>query len=142
WKQPNRHHHYNVGTTSGDWYKGELNEKGIPLSTMRDGTPKGYAFIDFDGNRYSVRYKVVDHPEDYQMQIFAPKLLKRKQRTSAGIYVNFFMGESGNELRVRVNNGNWVEMNFVADYDPAYLVDLYKDRKSTRLNSSHVKISY
>lgn len=126
WKQPTRHHHYNVGTTSGDWYKGELNEKGIPLSTMRDGTPKGYAFIEFEGNQYNVRYKVVDHPEDYQMEIFAPRVLKRNQGTSAGIFVNFFMGASDNEVRLRVDNGNWVKMNFVQDYDPAYMVDLYK----------------
>lgn len=126
WKQSKPHHHYNVGTTSGDWYKGVLNEKGIPVSTMRDGTPKGYAFIDFDGNQYSVRYKVVDQPEEYQMEIFAPKVIKRNQGTSAGIYVNFFMGASGDELKVRVNNGQWVKMNFVEDYDPSYMVDLYK----------------
>jgi hypothetical protein len=44
WKQEKPHHEYNVGTTSGDWYSGELNEKGIPVSTMRDGTPKGMPF--------------------------------------------------------------------------------------------------
>jgi len=32
WKQEKPHHEYNVGTTSGDWYSGELNEKGIPVS--------------------------------------------------------------------------------------------------------------
>ncbi|MEX2592328.1 MAG: calcineurin-like phosphoesterase family protein [Anditalea sp.] len=126
WKQQNPHHHYNVGTTSGDWYKGTLNEKGIPISTMRDGTPKGYAFIDFDGNQYNIRYKVVDRDEDYQMEIFAPKVLKKDQGTSAGIYVNFFIGESDNELKVRIDNGEWVKMSFVKDYDPTYLVDLYQ----------------
>src|SRR5690554_4415902 len=126
WKQSKRYYHYNVGTTSGDWYKGTLNDKGIPRSTMRDGTPKGYAFIDFEGNQYNIRYKVVDHDEDYQMEIFAPKVLKKDQRTSAGIYVNFFMGASDDELRVRVDNGDWVKMNFVEDYDPTYLVDLYQ----------------
>lgn len=126
WGQKNRHHHYNVGTTSGDWYKGTLNEKGIPLSTMRDGTPKGYAFIDFDGNQYAVRYKVVDQAEDYQMEIFAPNVLKKDWRTSAGIYVNFFMGASDNEVRFKVDNGEWEKMSFMEEYDPAYLVDLYQ----------------
>jgi hypothetical protein len=45
WQQEKPHHHYNVGTTSGSWYTGKLNEQGVPVSTMRDGTPKGYAFI-------------------------------------------------------------------------------------------------
>ena len=92
WKQAKPHHHYNVGTTSGDWYKGKLNEKGIPYSKMRDGTPKGYAFIDFKGNSYALRYKVVDHDPSYQMEIFAPKVIEKDKRTSAGIFVNFFMG--------------------------------------------------
>ena len=93
---------------------------------MRDGTPKGYAFIDFKGNEYSVRYKVVDQPETYQMEIHAPKVVKRNQGTSAGIYVNFFMGSAQNELRLRVDNGQWVKMTFVEDYDPSYMIDLYK----------------
>lgn len=40
WRQEKPHHHYNVGTTSGDWYSGKLDDSGIPISTMRDGTPK------------------------------------------------------------------------------------------------------
>lgn len=133
WKQQTRHHHYNVGTTSGDWYKGVLNEKGIPVSTMRDGTPKGYAFIDFTGNQYNIRYKVVDQPDDYQMEIFAPNVLRKNQGTSAGIFVNFFMGASDNEVRFRVNNGQWTPMSFVQDYDPTYMVELYQWDTSDRL---------
>ena len=133
WKQQTRHHHYNVGTTSGDWYKGVLNDKGIPVSTMRDGTPKGYAFIDFTGNEYNIRYKVVDYPEDYQMEIFAPKVIKRNQGTSAGIFVNFFMGASDNEVRFRVDDGQWAPMIFVQDYDPTYMVDLYRWDTSDQL---------
>jgi hypothetical protein len=126
WKQQNPHHHYNVGTTSGDWYKGTLNDKGIPKSTMRDGTPKGYAFIDFTGNQYNIRYKVVDQDKDYQMEIFAPKVLKKDQGTSAGIFVNFFMGTAENSVKVRVDKGEWEKMNFTEDYDPTYLVELYQ----------------
>lgn len=133
WKQKNRHHHYNVGTTSGDWYKGTLNKNGIPVSTMRDGTPKGYAFIDFKGNQYNIRYKVVDQEDDYQMEIFAPKVLKKDQRTSAGIYVNFFMGAPDNEVKVSVDNGEWVKMSFLEEYDPSYLVDLYQWDTSEKL---------
>ena len=53
WQQHTPHHEYNVGTTSGDWYSGEINEQGVPSSTMRDGTPKGYAMLHFNGNEYT-----------------------------------------------------------------------------------------
>ncbi|GGZ20670.1 hypothetical protein GCM10007049_11570 [Echinicola pacifica] len=126
WGNKNPHHHYNVGTTSGDWYSGKLNDKGIPVSTMRDGTPKGYAFIEFDGNQYEVRYKVVDEQEGYQMAIFAPKVLAKDSRTSAGIFVNFFMGSDSDKLRYRIDNGEWKDMSFMEEYDPTYMLDVYQ----------------
>src|SRR5690606_27384061 len=57
WHQEKPHHEYNAGTTSGDWYSGQLDERGVPTATMRDGTPNGDAFIDFDKNQYSIRYQ-------------------------------------------------------------------------------------
>lgn len=133
WKQQKPHHHYNVGTTSGDWYKGKINEKGIPYSKMRDGTPKGYAFIDFKGNSYELRYKVVDQDPSYQMEIFAPKVIEKDQRTSAGIFVNFFMGNEKSTLRCRINGGEWQDMRFMEDYDPIYLLEMFEWDTTTEL---------
>ncbi|WP_111672761.1 calcineurin-like phosphoesterase C-terminal domain-containing protein [Algoriphagus litoralis] len=124
WKQEKPHHHYNVGTTSGDWYKGVLDANGIPVSTMRDGTPKGYALVDFEGNQYRIRYQVAGKPADYQMDIFAPKVLKKDLRTTSGIFVNFFMGSDGDQVRYRVDGGEWKMMNQIKEVDPSYLVDL------------------
>ncbi|WPR73789.1 calcineurin-like phosphoesterase family protein [Algoriphagus sp. NG3] len=126
WKQDKPHHHYNVGTTSGDWYKGTLDENGVPVSTMRDGTPKGYALIDFEGNQYKIRYQVAGKSSDYQMEIFAPKVLEKDKRTTAGIFVNFFMGGEGDEVLIRFDEGEWKAMGKVEDYDPSYLVDLFE----------------
>lgn len=124
WRQDKPHHHYNVGTTSGDWYKGVLDANGVPVSTMRDGTPKGYALVDFKGNEYQVRYQVAGKPAAYQMEIFAPKLIKKDLRTTAGIFVNFFMGSQGDEVKYKIDNGEWRKMNQIQEVDPAYLVDL------------------
>lgn len=121
WMQDKPHHHYNVGTTSGSWYGGKLNEDGIPFSTMSDGTPKGYAFIQFEGNAYTTSYKVAGHPAEYQMHIFAPKVVAHNVKTSAGIYVNFFMGKDGDKVVYRVDNGPWERMKHVNEPDPAYL---------------------
>lgn len=126
WKQETPHHHYNVGTTSGDWYRGVLNEKGIPVSTMRDGTPKGYAFIHFTGNQYKVNYQVAGKPSEYQMEIFAPKVLEKGKRTTGGIFVNFFMGSKDDEVLISIDGGEMKPMTYVEDYDPRYLIDLYQ----------------
>ncbi|MCM5663053.1 calcineurin-like phosphoesterase C-terminal domain-containing protein [Galbibacter mesophilus] len=126
WQQEKPHHHYNVGTTSGDWYSGKLDDKGIPTSTMRDGTPKGYAFIHFKGNTYNVKYKVAGKSEDYQMEVFAPKVVEKDKRTKAGIYVNFFIGSEKDTLEYRIDGGEWKKMHYVEDYDPSYASMVYQ----------------
>ncbi|MDG3581788.1 calcineurin-like phosphoesterase family protein [Galbibacter pacificus] len=120
WKQDKPHHHYNVGTTSGDWYSGKLNKQGIPISVMRDGTPKGYAYIHFNGNQYNVKYKVAGKPEDYQMKIFAPKVVAKGRNTKAGIYANFFIGSENDEVVYRIDKGDWKPMEYVQEQDPSY----------------------
>jgi hypothetical protein len=126
WKQDKAHHHYNVGTTSGNWYSGELDEQGVPISTMSDGTPKGYAFINFKGNQYDVDYKVAGKTKDYQIEISAPKVVEHNKRTSAAIYANFFMGGENDKVVYRVDQGEWKDMAYVPQNDPSFLALLHK----------------
>lgn len=120
WHQEKPHHEYNVGTTSGDWYSGLLDERGVPDATMRDGTPNGYAFLHIAGNQYRLEYKVAGKPADYQINVFNPKVVAQGQRTRAGIFANFFMGHHGNTVEYRVDGGEWRRMSPVRSADPAY----------------------
>lgn len=126
WKGSRPHHEYNAGTTSGDWYSGELNEQGVPASTMRDGTPKGYAFLHVKGNQYTIDYKVAGKPADYQMEIFAPNFIPSKRGTSARIYANFFMGRKDSQVEYRIDQGQWKPMNYVEDADPSFLTKMFE----------------
>ncbi|MCH7400309.1 calcineurin-like phosphoesterase C-terminal domain-containing protein [Belliella kenyensis] len=133
WKGNRPHHHYNAGTPSGDWYKGQLDENGLPIATMRDGSPRGYAFLEVNGNEYKINYKVPGKPADYQMDIFAPKVIEAGKRNTSDIYVNFFMGTEENEVRFRLNEGKWVKMSYLEDYDPKYMLDLFEWDRSEKL---------
>ncbi|QNL49553.1 calcineurin-like phosphoesterase C-terminal domain-containing protein [Olivibacter sp. SDN3] len=135
WQQEKPHHEYNAGTTSGDWYSGEFNAQGVPSSTMRDGTPKGYAYINFKGNQYAIDYKVAGKPADYQMELFAPKVIPANKNTSAGIYANFFMGAEGDEVLYRVDGGEWKAMHYVRGADPNFLAILHKYDHTEKLLS-------
>ncbi len=115
------HHEYNVGTTSGDWYSGEMNEQGVPVSMMRDGTPKGYVFLSFKGNEYAFDYRVAGQPETYKIGIHAPKVIARRQSARGEVYANFFQGSEKDQLEYRLDNGSWKAMNQVAEPDPAML---------------------
>jgi hypothetical protein len=113
-------HEYNVGTTCGDWYSGILNEKGLPVTTMRDGTPAGYAFLRIDGNRYVTDYKATNKPDSYQISLYHPKVVPHRQSTSASIYANFFMGSREDTVEYRIDGGEWTKMRRVEEPDPAY----------------------
>jgi hypothetical protein len=120
WLQKEPHHQYNVGTTSGDWYRGRLDKKGIPVSTMRDGTPKGYAYLHFSKNRYVIDYKVAGKPKDYQIRIHVPEVVRQAKWSSAAILANFFMGSDQDTLFCRIDNGEWEKMYHYETYDPNY----------------------
>lgn len=148
WLGEKPHHEFNAGTTSGDWYSGALNEKQVPVSTMRDGTPKGYAFIHFKGNQYVIDYKVAGKPADYQIAIYAPKAINGARPGSSAIYANFFMGYQDSKVEFRIDGGKWKKMNFEKNYDPNYIAALVnwdfsetlpgKRRPSLPENSTHL----
>jgi hypothetical protein len=113
-------HEYNAGAVCGDWYSGILNEKGIPVATMHDGTPAGYAFLRVDGNRYVLDYKVFGKPDGYQISLYHPKVVPHRRSTSAAIYANFFMGTREDTVEYRIDDGEWAKMRRVEEVDPAY----------------------
>ncbi len=125
WKQDKPHHEYNVGTTSGDWYSGVSDERGVPETIMRDGTPNGFAWLDFDGNRYRIRYQVAGKPADYQINLFHPKVLAQGKRGRGAIFANFFLGHAGNTVEYRIDEHDWQRMTPTETADPAYLSKLY-----------------
>ena len=52
-------HEYNVGAACGAFWSGAKDARGIPDTTMSDGTPNGYAWLTFDaGGEYSLRWQV------------------------------------------------------------------------------------
>ncbi|GAB3335371.1 calcineurin-like phosphoesterase family protein [Larkinella ripae] len=115
------HHEYNVGTTSGDWYSGENNAQGVPVSTMRDGTPKGYLFLTFNGNQYSFDYRIAGQTETYKIGLYAPKAIPRGQVGRNDLYANFFQGSKHDSLEYRIGQTNWKPMTRVEEADPGLL---------------------
>lgn len=117
-------HEYNAGTTSGDWYSGKLDSRGLPDATMRDGTPQGYAYLNISDNKYDIDYQVAGREDDYQMNIYAPKVVQHKGRTTSQIVVNFFMGSAEDEVEYRIDNGEWRKMRYIEGIDPNYYAKL------------------
>lgn len=120
WKQDEPHHEYNVGTTSGDWYSGLKNEDGVPVATMRDGTPKGYAVLKIDGNDYTFDYKVAGEPADYQINITFPGAVQQAYIRRHSLYANFFIGTANDVVEYSLDGEHWIEMEHTLAEDPSY----------------------
>lgn len=113
-------HEYNVGTTCGDWYSGPFNDKKLPVSTMRDGTPPGYVFLTIKGNEYTLDYKVIGKPADYRMAIYNPHIVPYKTQGSYSVYANVFMANAGDVVEFKIDDNAWTKMKQTVAPDPDY----------------------
>ncbi|PUZ24963.1 metallophosphoesterase [Chitinophaga parva] len=127
WRNAQPLYEYNVGTTCGNWYSGRVTEQGVVDSKMSDGTPRGYAYLNVNGNQYTADYKVSGMPASYQINLFHRKVMNTiwwEGRTF--IYANFFMGHPGSKVEWRIDDSPWKPMKFVGGADPAFVSELYK----------------
>lgn len=136
WRQEKPHHEYNVGTTSGDWYSGEMTPNNTPSSTMRDGTPKGYAIMNVNDNQYSFDYKVANKTKDYQINVIVPSVIKSKYLKQYHVYANFFMGKEGDDVQIKIDNGPWKAMKYDLMADPSYQYEVLKFDNATALKEA------
>lgn len=100
-----------------------MNEKGVPISMMSDGTPKGYSFITFEGNRYTIDYKVAGKPADHQIGIYAPRVTAAGIRGSISIYANFYIGSEHDQVMLRFGDGQWKPMKRIEEFDPTFVAE-------------------
>ncbi len=130
WKGAKPLHELNMGTTSGDWYSGKVDSKGVPVSVMRDGTYRGYSFLNFKDGKYQVEYKVAGYSQDFQMKLHVPQAVTHR-RSSARFYVNFFTGGEGDLVEYRVDGSEWKPMAYTKSIDPSFMLSTFEwDQKA------------
>lgn len=131
WNGQNQLHELNIGTTSGSFYSGPLDEQGIPQALMVDGTPPGYGFLTVKDGTYVLDYKVAGKPADYRMHIVNPKVVVQNRHTPADILVNFYMGSDQDTLSYKIGDGDWVVMTKHLRVDPLYSDYIFQWNQST-----------
>lgn len=114
------HHHYNVGTASGQWWRGRPDERGIPHALMQDGTPNGFALIDFNENTYEITYRGAGMDPDEQIRVFVPEQRSAGADEPFRVFANIFNGSERSEVSMRLDNGEWMTMRREVRPDPFY----------------------
>ncbi|MDG5798997.1 calcineurin-like phosphoesterase family protein [Marinilabiliaceae bacterium ANBcel2] len=110
-KQDKPIHQLLAAAPSGSWWAGPIQKDGIPVSTQRDGSPKGYHIITFEGLHYQDMYQAAGLSTNYQMRIESPKgAIALKEIDEIKIKVNVFNSSKKSKVKYRLNSGNWVKM--------------------------------
>ncbi|MGN6151265.1 MAG: calcineurin-like phosphoesterase C-terminal domain-containing protein [Lysobacteraceae bacterium] len=121
-------HEYNVGAACGAYWSGVKDAAGIPDATMPDGTPNGYAslVVGTDGT-YALRWHAARAAGDPAIGLHAPKVLRRGAYPAWAVYANVWMGQDGDRVEFRVDDGDWAPMRQVLAPDPALAAENARD---------------
>jgi hypothetical protein len=115
-------HEFNVAAACGGFWEGPLDDGGIPLATMSDGTPPGYAVIGFSGDHVSMDYFPARGPANHQMEIQSPQAVAPRQGY-VSFYANVFNGHDGWTVEARVDDRAWNTIPRVLGWDPTYAAE-------------------
>jgi hypothetical protein len=128
WAGMNPIHEYNVAAACGGFWGGPADRDGIPVATMWDGTPPGYAVLAFAGDEVSLDYVPARLPPDRQIAIHAPDAVAPRQGY-VSFYANIFNGHDGWQVVARVDDRAWNPIRRILGWDPSYAADyLAQDR--------------
>ena len=108
---PNPVHQLLVAAASGSWWGGPYCKNGIPVSTQRDGSPKGYHLFSFHVNSFSEQLKPSGLDAGYQIRIESPGGdVTVECLEDLEIRANVFNSSEHSEVYFRLNGGEWVSM--------------------------------
>jgi hypothetical protein len=120
WEGAQPLHEYNVAAACGSFWGGPPDAQGIPIATMWDGTPHGYAVLTFNGVAAPViDYRPAREPADRQVGLYAPETVA-PHLGYVSFFANVFNGHDGWKIEARVDDQAWKDMTRVVEWDPAY----------------------
>lgn len=127
-------HEYNVGATCGSYWSGANDAAGIPDAMMADGTPNGYATLTVKpAGTYALAWHNARDPEDRQIGLHAPKVLRRGAYPAWGVFANVYMGMDDTRVEYRIDGGEWRPMRKVLRPDPVLTTENARDDLTERL---------
>ncbi|MDG4797607.1 calcineurin-like phosphoesterase family protein [Micromonospora sp. WMMD1082] len=126
--------HITAGAIAGDWYSGEVTDRGYPTALQRDGGRPGVLTLDIKGSSFKERFTVTGESDRVQTQLGInspayrewyvaraawnaqpqgpapelgdPHLIDRVDLAgTTWLTTNFFVGATGSTVRVAIDGG-------------------------------------
>lgn len=139
WEGASPLHEYNMGAVCGAFWSGAPDARGIPDTTMSDGTPHGHALLTVEDDAgYALAYRPAradgtDPAFTTAMALHAPRVLRRGAYPAYGVFANVFMGDADTRVEYRIDAGPWMPMRRVQRADPRLLLENAADDLSPAL---------
>lgn len=115
-------HELVAGAVCGAWWQGPHDIQGIPFALMNDGTRKGYWFLQYTKDDYTLRYKVSGASKKRQMEITVPEIKEWDVELNAinepFVFANVFAADANTEVSISFDNTNWQKMNYHKGVSP------------------------
>ena len=129
-------HEYNVGAACGAFWSGVPDASGVPVGTMADGTPRGWARLSVRADAgYTLQWQAADPAGDAGIGLHAPRVLRRGAYPAFGVYANVYMALPDAVVELRVDDGPWQPMQRVSRADPRLLAENMRDDLAPALRS-------
>lgn len=129
-------HEYNVGAASGAFWSGVKDARGIPDTTMSDGTPNGFAILHVGANgAYRLQWHPAGQGDAGRIALHAPRVLRRGAWPGQAVHANVFMGHAGTRVEYRIDGGEWRPMRQVRQPDPRVLAENRRDDEADVLRA-------
>lgn len=142
------HHHHVLTAACGSWWSGPRDQRGIPHSDSRDGSPKGFHVLSIDGNRYETRFVAANERTAGQMRLMLEcardagdaartghRLLgcqiSAEQRAEARIVVNVFDGGPRTKVVLELEGRARAEKMQRTDMRDPFVVEFFEQNRET-----------
>lgn len=135
WPGPVPLHEFNAGAACGAYWSGVAGTDGVPVATMADGTPRGWAELRVDGQGYRLHWRPADPAEAGGIGLHAPRVLRQGAYPAFGVFANVYSGHAGTRVEYRVDAGRWRPMQRVERPDPRLLLENGRDDLADALRS-------
>lgn len=135
WQGAKPLHEFNVGAACGAFWSGVKDARGIPDSTMSDGTPNGYARLRIgrDGS-YKLRWHSAESGIKADvMRLHAPRVLRRGAYPAWAVYANVYMARADSRVDYRIDDSEWKPMRRVEGADPNVRAENVRDDEADTL---------
>ena len=127
-------HEFNLGAACGSYWSGVKDAAGIPDASMSDGTPNGYAVLTVKaGGEYALKWHNARDPDDSQIGLHAPRVLRQGAYPAWGVFANVYMGDDDTRVEYRVGDGEWKPMKKVLQPDPRLMAENRRDDEAGEL---------